>query len=304
LTSPNSLRGIFFGTSEFAVPALRAFAASLECALVVTQPDRPAGRGQKLQPTPVKRAAQELGIPTTEPLRLRDAVDELAAVRPDAFGVASYGKIVPQAILDLAPRGALNVHPSLLPLYRGATPLQSQLRDGVKTGGVTIIFMDAGMDTGDVVLREETAIGATETYGELHDRLALLGADLLARACAALRDGTPARTPQAGLADPADVARTTTRPLTKDDLVVDWSLPAECIVNLVRSLSPAPAARAVLAVEEQPVKLLEVRAADAANQQELHMPSGDGRLVIVERLVPPNRGVMTGAAYLAARRGR
>jgi methionyl-tRNA formyltransferase len=116
------------------VPALRAFADRVSCTLVVTQPDRPAGRGHKLQPTPVKVAARELGIPTVEPERLRDILVVLAAVHADIYAVASYGKIVPQAILDLPRLGALNVHPSMLPLYRGATPLQSQLRDGVADG--------------------------------------------------------------------------------------------------------------------------------------------------------------------------
>jgi methionyl-tRNA formyltransferase len=225
---------------------LRAFAAATTCTLVVTQPDRPAGRGKKLQPTPVKRAARELGIATIEPASMRDAFDTLRDCAADVFGVASYGKIVPQSILDLAPRGALNVHPSLLPLYRGATPLQSQLRDGVTDGGVTIILMDAGMDTGDIVLQERSAIGPRETYGELHDRLALAGAALLTRACAALGNGTLARTPQAGLAPQEDVMRTTTRPLRKDD----WKIGsyaekpnASDYVNFVRSLAPAPAAR-------------------------------------------------------------
>ena len=282
------------------MPALRAFAAETECALVVTQPDRPAGRGQKLVPTPVKRAAGALAIPTFEPAHLRAAVAELAAVNADVFGVASYGKIVPQAILDLAPRGALNVHPSLLPLYRGATPLQSQLRDGATLGGVTIILMDAGMDTGDIVLRDSCAIGPEETYGELHDRLARRGAELLARACEDLREGRLQRTPQQGLAEPADIARTTTRPLTKADLLVDFSRPAREVVDHVRSLSPAPAARGVLPGETHPVKLLRAHAADAHARGELSVRAGDGRYVVIERLVPPNRAAMSGSAYLAA----
>lgn len=245
-TRRSKLRGIFFGTSDFAVPALRAFAAHVACELVVTQPDRPSGRGNRLQPTPVKRAALELGIPTIEPERLRDAIDALRDVRADVFGVASYGKIVPQGVLDLAPRGALNVHPSLLPLYRGATPLQSQLRDGVTQGGVTIILMDAGMDTGDIVLQERSVIGPDETYGELHDRLAARGAELLGRACDALRDDALPRTPQRGLASDEAVARTVTRPLRKDQWALG-SVPdrttARGLVDFVRSLAPAPAAR-------------------------------------------------------------
>ncbi len=130
------------------MPALQAFAERVECVLVVTQPDRPAGRGQRLQPTPVKAAALELAIPTYEPHSLRDALGTLRGADAGLFAVASYGKILPQPVLEIPPCGALNVHPSVLPLYRGATPLQAQLRDGVTTGGVTIILMDAGMDTG------------------------------------------------------------------------------------------------------------------------------------------------------------
>jgi methionyl-tRNA formyltransferase len=248
-----SLHGVFFGTSDFAVPALRAFATATTCTLVVTQPDRPAGRGNKLQPTPVKRTAQELGIATIEPARMRDAFETLRDCAADVFGVASYGKIVPQSILDLAPHGALNVHPSLLPLYRGATPLQTQLRDGVTDGGVTIILMDAGMDTGDIVLQERSAIGPHETYGELHDRLALVGASLLTKACEAVESGTLTRTPQAGLAAQEDVTATTTRPLRKDD----WKIGSHAerctaldYVNFVRSLAPAPAARISFATYE------------------------------------------------------
>jgi methionyl-tRNA formyltransferase len=218
----------------------------VRCELAITQPDRPGGRGQKLQPTPVKTAARALGIATLEPERLREAIPVLRALAADLYAVASYGKIVPQAVLDLPRLGALNVHPSLLPLYRGATPLQAQLRDGVTHGGVTIILMDAGMDTGDIVAQHESAIGPRETYGELHDRFALLGARLLGDACARVASGTLAREPQAGRADACDVARTLTRPLSKDDLALAApgdDLRAFAVVDKIRSLSPAPGAR-------------------------------------------------------------
>jgi methionyl-tRNA formyltransferase len=272
---------VFFGTSDFAVPALRAFAAATTCTLVVTQPERPAGRGNRLQPTPVKRAAQELGIATIEPARMRDAVETLRDCAPDVFGVASYGKIVPQAILDLAPRGALNVHPSLLPLYRGATPLQSQLRDGVTEGGVTIILMDAGMDTGDIVLQERSAIGPHETYGELHDRLARAGAALLTRACEALESGTLVRIPQAGIAPQEDVIDTTTRPLRKDDWKIgSYAARSGAVdyVNFVRSLAPAPAARIAFASYES-VKVFAAHVFDEAGPAVDAVP---GAVVVAE----------------------
>lgn len=243
---PSKPRGVFFGTSEFAVPSLYAFAAATECVLVVTQPERPSGRGQRLHPTAVKSAARDLGIRTLEPLRLRDVVETLRQSEPDLFAVASYGKIVPQAVLDVPPLGALNVHPSLLPLYRGATPLQSQLRDGVQLGGATVILMDAGMDTGDIVARRESPIGPLETYGELHERFARLGAELLGEAVASVLRGSLVRVPQTGLRDEAEIRRTLTRPLGKADLVLapaDAVAGVRALVDKIRSLAPAPAAR-------------------------------------------------------------
>ena len=145
------------------MPTLRALAARTDLIAVVTQPDRPAGRGHKLVPTPVREAAEALGIAVLTPEKLRPAIDELRALNGDLFVVASYGKILPQAVLDLAPRGAFNVHPSLLPLYRGATPLQSAIRDGRSETGTSIIAMDAGMDTGDVVLQERSPLGPLPT---------------------------------------------------------------------------------------------------------------------------------------------
>jgi methionyl-tRNA formyltransferase len=199
-----------------------------------------------LTPTPVKRAARELGIATLEPERLRDIAATLREGAPDLFAVASYGKIVPQSILDIPALGALNVHPSLLPLYRGATPLQAQLRDGVALGGVTIILMDAGMDTGDIVVQRQSPIGSRETYGALHERFAQLGAALLGEAIAGAATGTLARVPQAGLRDEAEVARTATRPLAKGDFVLAApgdDMRARALVDKIRSLAPQPGAR-------------------------------------------------------------
>lgn len=280
---------------------LEALAARHEIVGVVTQPDRPAGRGQKLVPTPVKRVAQERGLPVFTPERLRPFVDDLRALGAEAFAVASYGKIVPQAMLDLVPI-AFNVHPSLLPLYRGATPLQSAIRDGRPETGVTIIAMDAGMDTGDVLLQDPTSLGASETYGELHDRLAARGAELLIEALTRYEAGSLTRTPQPVLAaevgiDAVEIAATTTRPLRKDDLQVDWSQSPQRVVDLVRSLAPAPSARA--AIDGEPVKLLAARVA-AAGESEGMLTGDEGvvhRGVVLLRVVPPNRSAMSGAAW-------
>lgn len=280
---------------------LEAVSARHDVVGVVTQPDRPAGRGHKLVATPVKRLALERGLPVFAPERLRGFVDELRAQNADAFAVASYGKIVPQAILDLVPT-AFNVHPSLLPLYRGATPLQSAIRDGRRETGVTIIAMDAGMDTGDVLLQERTALAPDEAYGALHDRLARRGAELLVEALAADEAGTLTRTPQRVVAeragiDAAEIDATATRPLEKDDLQIDWTRSPERIVDLVRSLAPAPSARAT--IEGEPVKVLAARIA-AAGEVEGTLTSDEGFVhhgVVVLRLVPPNRSAMSGAAW-------
>jgi len=257
---------------------------------VITQPDRPAGRGHKLTPTPVKSAALELGLNVYEPIKLKAFAEELGALGADIFAVASYGRILPQALLDLPKSGiAFNVHPSLLPLYRGATPLQSAIRDGCTQTGVTIIAMDAGMDTGDVLVQERTDLDPSETYGELHDRLAVLGAQCLNDAVDAFRNGTLQRIPQPTLGiSPADIERTLTRPLTKDDTLINWS----------------QSARALLDGE-----LLKVLAARTARSGETGTTADGGFVVAAAgtesvallRVVPPNRGPMTGAAYRRAK---
>jgi methionyl-tRNA formyltransferase len=250
----------------------------------------------------VKRAAERLGLRVFTPERLKPFVDEARALAPDAFVVASYGRIVPQALLDLPPRGAFNVHPSLLPLYRGATPLQSAIRDGRTETGVSIILMDAGMDTGDVVLQERCALLPGETYGELHDRLAVRGAELLVEALALAERGTLERRPQEsfGVA-PDDVVRTLTRPLKKDDLVLDTGRDPATLLAQIRALAPAPAAR--LTVAGEPLKVL---AARAAREGELPgaLTADDGIVhdgIVLLRVVAPNRPPMSGAAWSRSR---
>jgi methionyl-tRNA formyltransferase len=236
----------------------------------------------------VKRAAEARGLRVFTPERLKPFADEARAAGADAFVVASYGKIVPQALLDAVPI-AFNVHPSLLPLYRGATPLQSAIRDGRTETGVTIIAMDAGMDTGDVLLQERTPIGPDETYGELHDRLAARGAELVVEALDRYTNGTLERKPQSeiarelGIADD-EIARTLTRPLRKDDLAIDWSQPARNIVDHIRSLSPAPAARTEGMRET--IKVLRA-----------HVAPDDGTTVVFDLVVPPGRRPMAGDVY-------
>lgn len=273
------MRALFLGTAEFAVPSLRVVAARTQLVRVVTRPDRPAGRGQRLTPSPVKRAALELGLRVDEPLALRAYAAELQNEGLDLAVLAAYGRILPPELLDLPRLGALNVHPSLLPKYRGATPIQAALRNGDGETGVTIMRVDAGLDTGDVVLAERVAIAADETYGELHDRLASIGATALARAIDLADRGELVATPQRG--EPS-----LTRPLVRDDLVVDLNWPAQRVVNHVRAYSPRPAARA--SIDGETVKILHAHVGP------------EGRLVIDE-LIAPNRGRMSGAEYLRSR---
>ncbi len=271
------MKTLFFGTSAFAVPSLRVVAAQTELAGVVTQPDRPAGRGLRLKPSVVKSAALELGVRVYEPLRLREFAEEMRSGRFDVFVLAAYGRILPQALLDLPRLGALNVHPSLLPQYRGATPIQTAIAKGERETGVTIMLMDSGLDTGDVVFQERVAIEPGETYGELHDKLAWFGAELLGKALDSAARGDLPRRPQTG-------APSLTRPFSKEDLVVDLSLPPQRVVDMVRALSPQPGARAEL--QGETVKILRA-----------HVGS-EGTLEIDE-LIAPNRGKMTGAEYRA-----
>jgi methionyl-tRNA formyltransferase len=270
------VKALFFGTSSFAVPSLRAAAARTHLVGVVTQPDRPAGRGHRLQPSPVKQAAFELALPVYEPLRLRDFAHEIASEGLDLFVLASYGRILPSALLEQPRLGALNVHPSLLPRYRGATPIQAALRNGDRETGVTIMLMDAGLDTGDVVLQERVPIEPGETYGELHDRLAWIGAALLECAIAASeRDGAIPHRPQHG-------EISLTQPIGRDDLTIDWTWEPTRIVDHVRAYSPQPAARATLHGET--VKILRAHL-DAEGKVE------------IDELIAPNRPKMSGAQF-------
>jgi len=224
----------------FAVPTLEAIArAGHEVALVVTQPDRPRGRGQASAAPPVKEAALRLGIPVAQPERVRrpEAVEQLRAVGARAMVVVGYGQIIPQNVIDLAPLGIINVHASLLPKYRGAGPVQWAIVNGETRTGVTTMRIDAGLDTGDMLLKAETEIGPEETAIDLGRRLAAMGADLLVETLAGLEAGTIVPEKQ-------DSSQATYAPLLKkEDGAIDWSQPAAAIHNRVRGLQPWPGAQ-------------------------------------------------------------
>lgn len=243
------------GTAELACASLRALHASplFEVVLVVTQPDKPKGRDLKLQPTPVKAAALELGLPVEQPLKARAAefVEHLRAFAPDLIVVAAYGQLLPQSLLDLPKYGCLNVHTSILPKYRGAAPIQWAIIDGEAETGVTIMKMDAGLDTGDILTIHTTPITPEDNAATLHDRLAVIGAETLIVTIPLYINGDIQSQPQ-----PA-TGSTYARKITKEDGRMDWSLPARVLFNRIRGLTPWPGVFTFLSPEHK-LRLLKI----------------------------------------------
>jgi len=231
------VRIAFLGTPEFAVPSLeRLIESGFDIAAVVTQPDKPKGRGRKLAAPPVKEAALKAGLPVHQPTRLKtpEAVELFRSFNAEAMAVVAYGKIIPQAIIDIPPLGLVNVHASLLPKYRGAAPVQWAVAEGETRTGVTTMLIDAGLDSGDILLAAETEIGPEETAVELSERLAQMGADLLVRTLRGLKEGVIRPTPQ-------DHEKATFAPmLTREAGRIDWRWPAQKIHNRVRGFQPWP----------------------------------------------------------------
>ncbi|MCB9707009.1 MAG: methionyl-tRNA formyltransferase [Myxococcales bacterium] len=302
-------RAAFMGSPDFAVPSLRATAAHTDLVLVVSQPDRPAGRGRKLAPPAVKVAAEALGVPVIQPTRLRDGVvaAQLRDLDLDLIVVTAYGRILPPAILEVPRRGCVNVHASLLPRWRGAAPIQRAVLAGDRETGVAIMQMEEGLDTGPVYMMRSTPIGAGETSGELFERLAILGGDLLAEFLRAYPD-LPTPTPQ-------DDALATHAPmLRKEEGVTAWDRPAAAVVAHVLGMDPWPGATSRRGDDD--LKLF--RAAISARSGEaeggdappgtvlgvdaegLHVVCGDGAVVIAE-VQPPGKRRMPASAYAAGR---
>jgi len=252
------IRTVFMGTAEIAQPVLRSLNAAdrVEMVAVVSQPDRPKGRKLQLQPTAVKSTAVELGLPVHQPEKCRDEafLDELRSWQPDVIAVMAYGQILSQALLDIPNRGCLNVHTSILPKYRGAAPIQWAIWDGETETGVTIMKMDAGMDTGDIVVCEKTPIVAEDTAQTIHDRLGEIGARLLAGALPRFADGEITPLPQ------DHESATHARKITKDDGQLDWSLPASQLFNQIRALTPWPGTFCHWTAERGPARVKILRA--------------------------------------------
>lgn len=303
------MRIIFAGTPDFAVPALRFAAECCEIVAVYTQPDRPAGRGRGLAPSPVKREALLRGIPVLQPEHFRTATSKaaLGMLKPDLMVVVAYGLILPQAVLDIPVHGCWNVHASLLPRWRGAAPIQRAIQAGDSETGVCLMQMEKGLDTGPVLMRQSLAIGDAETGGQLHDRLALLGAQVLRDGLGLLRAGIKPRAqaqPEAGV--------TYAHKLDKHEARLDLSTDAAALARTVRAFNPWPMAELDLAGERVRVHgavALDVAHAAApgtvlaASREGIDIACGTGalRLRVLQRA---GGKAITAADYLNGRRDR
>lgn len=230
------MRVVFMGTPEFSVPVLEALHAEHEIVAVYSQPPRPAGRGKKERPSPVHARALELGLAVRTPVNFKqtETREAFAALEADIAVVVAYGLILPQAILDAPRKGCLNIHASLLPRWRGAAPIHRAIMSGDVVTGVCIMQMEAGLDTGPVLLREETTIGASETTGALHDRLSAMGARLILQALARIEELTPIAQPSDGV--------TYAQKIDKAEARVDWAEAAQEVCRKINGLSPFPGA--------------------------------------------------------------
>lgn len=290
------MRVIFMGTPEFSVPVLDALvAAGHEIAAVYCQPPRPAGRGKKDRPTPVHARAEALGLDVRHPVSLKNAEEQaaFAALKADVAVVVAYGLILPQAILDAPERGCLNIHASLLPRWRGAAPIHRAIMAGDAETGICIMQMEAGLDTGPVLMREETLIGAEEVTSELHDRLSEIGAGLIVEALMALPDLTPEPQPAEGV--------TYASKIDKAEAQIDWRAPAEEVDRKIRGLSPFPGAWCD--IDGQRVKVLASRLAAGSGapgtvlDQTLTIACGSGAVELL-RLQRAGKGAQDRETFL------
>ena len=288
------------GTPDFSVPVLTAMKeAGHDMLAAVTQPDKPKGRGKEMQMTPVKAKALELGIPVLQPKRVRDPefVEQLRELKPDVMVVVAFGQILTKEVLEVPKYGCINVHASLLPMYRGAAPIQYVILNGEKETGVTTMFMDEGLDTGDMLLKTVVPITADETGGTLHDKLSAAGAELLIRTLEQMEAGTLQRIPQTG-----ETCYVGT--LKKSMGEMDWSRPAEELERQVRGLNPWPSAYTFLNGKALKIWKAEVLHTEAVSSQEAEEPEAladrksCGSVIVISR---DSIQVQTGDGILAIR---
>lgn len=298
------MRILFMGTPDFAVPSLAGLAAAgHQLVGVFSQPDKPKNRGMKLQPTPVKVCAQELGVPVYQPTKLRDgtALELIGQLDPELIVVAAYGRILPQEILDYPKYGCINVHSSLLPRYRGAAPIHWAILNGDQETGVTIMHMALALDAGDIITQRATPIDPDETVEDLHDRLAKIGAELLVETVEQIAAGTAGRTPQAE--DQVTLAPMLSRALS----AMDFTWPARALHDQVRGLIPWPAA--VTELNGVRCKILATTVLDettgkapgsvvAADKHGLKLACGGGTVLRIDRLQADGGKRLAAADYL------
>ena len=303
----NGLTVVFAGTPEFGLPCLDALIQSRHhLKAVYTQPDRPAGRGRKLQESPVKEWAINHQIPVYQPLNFKnqEAVDELSALKPDVMVVIAYGLILPKAVLEIPRLGCINVHASLLPRWRGASPIQHAILHGDAESGVTIMQMDVGLDTGDMLYKLSCPITAEDTSGTLYDKLAELGPQGLITTLKQLADGTAKPEVQ------DETLVTYAEKLSKEEARIDWSLSAAQLERCIRAFNPWP--MSWLEIEGQPVKVWKASVIDTAtnaapgtileaNKQGIQVATGDGILNLLS-LQPAGKKAMSAQDLLNSRR--
>ncbi|GAB5537329.1 MAG: methionyl-tRNA formyltransferase [Rubricoccaceae bacterium] len=284
----SSPRIVFMGTPDFAVPSLDALVANeLAPVAVVTVPDKPAGRGQKLRASAVKKVAERHGLPVLQPESLRDEAfhRQLGDLNPDIFAVVAF-RILPREVYELATLGAFNLHGSLLPAYRGAAPIHRALMDGVTETGVTTFFLRPSVDTGDIILKRAIPVGPDDTTGDVHDALAAVGAEAVVETVRRIAEGRADALPQDDtLASPAPK-------IFREDAEIDWSRSAQQVHNHVRALNPFPGAWTIWAPDDQPepLKILRTRVADGsggpgqviASDDALVVACGDGAVEVLE----------------------
>lgn len=266
---------VFMGTPEFAVPCLeRLISDGHNVKGVFTQPDKPKGRGHKMQFPPVKECAVEAGIPVYQPLKMKDgeAISILESLKPELIIVVAYGKILPKEILDYPKYGCINMHASILPRYRGAAPIQWSVLNGEKISGVTAMQMDVGLDTGDMLLTKTVEIGENETAGELHDKLSVLGADVMSETIDLLLKGELKPEKQ------NDSESNYAPMLSKDLCPIDWNESAQKVHNKVRGLSPWPVATAKLG--EKTIKIHKTAVSGKCNATPGEVVVSDKNLVV------------------------
>jgi methionyl-tRNA formyltransferase len=264
---------VFAGTPEFARQALAALVdAGHDVALVLTQPDRPSGRGMKLTPSPVKQEAEKRGIPVYQPASLKDAAahEPIKSAQAEVMVVAAYGLILPQAVLDIPARGCLNIHASLLPRWRGAAPIQRAIEAGDGETGICIMQMEAGLDTGPVLLEKRLPVLETDTGASLHDKLAELGARAIAEALAKPDELKPIPQPQQGV--------TYASKLSKEDARLDWTLPAAVLARKIRAFNPVPGAWTPF--NGEPLKIWQAEVVPGKGRPGEILEAAAGRLVV------------------------